>query len=94
MYRENTIDLVKDKRPDISRRGSVPLQAKKLPVESTSRELRNFRDSRRSKWSSKKKSKKIPTMLNDDRFLQISDEERDGSDKVYFNLIRNFKLIL
>ena len=97
MHRLSTINLTEGWRPDVIRRGSLPLHVKKsdssLQLKLDSRSSKNeSRDSRRSKSSKKKdkkkESKKVLTITiphDDNEIVPISDDEQDGSDKVSMN---------
>ena len=96
MHRLSATDLTEERRPDVIRRGSLPLHVKK----SDSRKFdsrsskKESRDSRRSKSNKKKdkkiesKDKKVLTIMiphDDNEIFPISDDEQDGSDKVSLN---------
>ena len=96
MHRLSTVDLTEGQRPDVIRRGSLPLHVKKtdsrkLDSRSSKKETRDFRRSKSSKKKDKKKESKDKKVLtitiphDDNEIVPISDDEQDGSDKVSLN---------
>ena len=90
MHRLSATDLTEGRRPDVIRRGSLPLQ--KSDSRSSKKESRDSRRSKSSKKKDKKKESKDKKVLtitishDDNEIVPISDDEQDGSDKVSLNL--------
>ena len=89
MHRLSATDLTEGRRPDVIRRGSLPLQ--KSDSRSSKKESRDSRRSKSSKKKDKKKESKDKKVLtitishDDNEIVPISDDEQDGSDKVSLN---------
>lgn len=96
VHRTGTVDLTEVHRPDVERRGSLPIHVSTSKLAQLRRESRDYKRSRKKK-SKKKKSKdrkvlSITIPHDDNEIVPISDDEEDGSDKVSATF-NNFKKI-